>query len=160
MLSTLTAFRFLEQLASSTAPYGLYLEDDARPVIQFWDKFAVFMQHMEARDPDWEMAYLGTCLGIHGQLTMPHDDPYHHAMPQPNTRCFNAVLVRASAAKRILDRGSITWEYVPIDHLLNQVIVQLQLKNYWAQPPLFYEESKAAAIFDCRKQGGAYRRSL
>lgn len=61
MLSTLTAFKFIEKLANSTEEYALYIEDDMRPVFRFWDKWKVMMTEIQELHPKWDMVITGKC---------------------------------------------------------------------------------------------------
>lgn len=148
-LSTFTAFRFLHDLSKSKLQYGLYLEDDARPVFQFKEKFDALYRDLESTKPDWDIVFLGTCLNLHNTASL---DPRResrdllYAERNNGTRCFNAVMMKRHVARTVLGHGAWSETYLPIDHLFNKIIDQRSYRSIWAQPPLFYEESKAVAV--------------
>lgn len=148
-LSTFTAFRFLHFLSKSTLQFGLYLEDDARPVFQFEEKFDALFRELETKANDWDLVFLGTCLNLHNTLS---SDPTResrdllYAERYNATRCFNAVMMKQHVASTVLQHGAWSKTYLPIDHLFNKIIDEQGLRSIWAQPPLFYEESKAVAV--------------
>lgn len=162
LLSTLTAFRFLEELAAGEAEYALYLEDDARPVFRFWDKYRTVMSEVNTLYPEWDMVMLGTCLGIHYQLgsrlaprpkegsSLSVYQKEKHAPSVRTGRCFNALLLTKSAAQAILSTGVVSDTYLPIDHSMDVFIKQLGLRVLWAQPPLFFEASKVVKTVSCQ----------
>lgn len=148
-LSTFSAFRFLQNLANSTLQYGLYLEDDARPVFQFKEKFHALFRALESERHDWDIVFLGTCLNLHNTATSDSTRETYgmrHAKRNKGTRCFNAVMMKRHVARAVLRHGAWSKTYLPIDHLFNKIIEEQGLHSVWAQPPLFFEESKAVAV--------------
>ena len=92
------------------------------------------------------MVFLGTCLGISSDKRVTAN-----LYRSRSTRCFNAVLVRRSAAVKALEYGSITDDFLPVDWLFDKYIPELDLVAYFAEPPLAYELSKTVVQYPCNE---------
>jgi hypothetical protein len=146
MLSSLNGFEFVRKVAEGNEKYGIMLEDDALPVVGFQKKFRAFVSSLPE---DTDLAFLGTCLDIHNwYLKNWYESGTPFLFEFPSTRCFNSVLISKQAAKKILDTGALVYQYTPVDHYFNKAIESLQLKTYWAMPPLFYESSKVDGVIE------------
>jgi hypothetical protein len=149
--ATLTAFQFLENLANSNLSHAVYMETDAVPVFNFGRKFSSFLRQLHFTLPLFDLALLGTCLGLEQKASAGQAVASNvHLMA--GTRCFNAVLISRSTARRILAYGALGKEDIPdysIDHAFNHYIRVLSLTTVWASAPLFHEESKSSTQFMC-----------
>lgn len=132
--------------------HALYLETDAIPVYNFKHKYDQVLCQISKYASTYDIVTFGTCLNHHNNFK--YEVLHEHA---PNlalhnlTRCFNAVLIRKSAVRRILSAGAMHDNFLAIDHLVNNLTVALELKAFHVLQPLFYEESKAPLRLPCKQ---------
>jgi len=149
--ATYLPYEFFRQLSEKNINEAVYLENDARPVVGFRQKFDSFLTQLRTYRPDYDIAVLGTIFGEHHT----HYRKGSVKMISKNmgviqlTRAFNAVMFSRKCAQKVLDAGALKPNFLPIDWLFNFLMVELNLDVVWAMQPLFYEESKASFTEFC-----------
>lgn len=148
-LATLTAYQFIYFLSASPLIEALFLETDAVPVHGFVEKYTTFLQQLHSVMPDFDLAFLGTCLNMENGV--PEQNRIApNVLKSRTTRCFNAVLMSAAGARKVIKFGPApSTSLFAIDHIMNGLISQIPLKVAWADRPLFYEESKMRSKHYC-----------
>ncbi|KAJ3342647.1 hypothetical protein HDU93_001627 [Gonapodya sp. JEL0774] len=145
-LASLTPYDVFEKMiAHPTRTHALYLETDAVPVHGLRRKLASIMRQLESVAPDWDMVYLGTCHGLETKEMKQEYLVSPNLAAMPRARCYNAVLISKACAQKVMDYGAQENLPFPIDDKFDFLIKQIPLKSFWAQHPLFYEESKQEA---------------
>ncbi len=107
MLSTMNALDIIEDLALGSNEEVLYLEDDAMPIIGIRHRLYDFLS--QVADVQFDIAFLGTCFDFNAGFP-PGGSPRKissAAWYVATTRCFNAVLLRKSAAIKIARAGPV-----------------------------------------------------
>lgn len=148
--ATLTAFRFIELLATSNSTAmqdAVYVETDAVPIHAFRHKFASFYRQMKRAVPRADMAMLGSCLGLESGVAAV-DYLSTNVAVRHDTRCFNAIYMTRQTAKRVLAMGAVG-PALAIDHQFNQYMSRLKMFSVWANEPLFLEENKLETKLFC-----------
>lgn len=149
-LATYSAFKFFFDFNISNSAEALYLESDATPVYRFREKFDLFLTQLRKHRPNYHLAFLGTCLGLHKSAQkLPYVQLSSNVFLLNSTRCFNAVLVSAVGKELILNAKAKITDFVSIDFYFNELIKILKLDVVHAMSPLFFEESKAFARRFC-----------
>lgn len=119
----------IEEMVKHQYDSALILEDDAILVSNFTTKFNLYKKQLPE---DWDLLWVGTCCDIHA--------PYQRGSniyEGPRSRCCHAYLVSLQCAKKIHDdMYSID---MPIDWYFNTLIKKHELRNYWAEPPLSFQ---------------------
>ena len=79
-----------------------------------------------------EMLFLGTCCDLH--VSPVDNSKLIHYRPNLTTRCTHAMVLTLETVKKILSNKLMYFFDKPIDHKLNDVILDLKLRNYWYEP--------------------------
>lgn len=110
----------------------LIFEDDVLLHNDFINQFNSYKSQL----PDgWDLAWVGSCCNLHA--------PYQESKnvyEMDGTRCTHAYAVSYEGACKILPILESVNDAA--DWFLNRVIKQLNLKNYWFEPPLAYPNTK------------------
>ena len=135
------------RVANENLDYALILEDDAI----FCDDFDVKLNEYLMELPnDFDMLFIGTCCNLHiprwelreGQhIYLKSNNPSRGCAGA--SRCADSYLVSKNCVHAIVNYID-TDSYIvneAIDHWLNVVIRDLNLKVYWTEPPIVSQGS-------------------
>ena len=118
--------------------YALLLEDDIILDDNFNEKFNTYIKELPS---DWNMVYIGTCSNIHINNKLLENNK--HIYLGDGTRCGDAVMITKETARKIVNYfNSVNNIELPIDHWLNILIKELNLKVYWMEPNIVKQGSE------------------
>jgi hypothetical protein len=146
VFATLTAYRFVQLLSNlDVAQHAVYLETDATPIHGLRRKLASFYRQLLQVNPGFDLAYLGTCLGLE-KLVTPVErlsaNVYRAPSHPPQVRCTNAIMMSKAGAQKVMAYGPSNAPRFGIDLMFTHMINEIPLNTVWANEPLFYEENK------------------
>jgi len=145
-LSTMNHFLVMDHLINGNVPEEvLVVEDDAIAVPHFVDKMRLILQQIRDNNIDWDVVYVGTCC----ELQSNSKAVSRNLVPATRDRCANGYLINKKCASKIMDKGALVNEYIPIDWLMTRYREELDLKFFFASPPLIYEGSKEIDRLTC-----------
>lgn len=108
----------------------LILEDDVD--IQFEFESVVIKCMEEFIEEDAEMLFLGVCCNLH--FNVENKEKLIHYRPGLTTRCTHAMVLSKTTIKKIFNNKKLFEYNKPLDNKLNEIIIDLNLKNYWYEP--------------------------
>jgi GR25 family glycosyltransferase involved in LPS biosynthesis len=111
----------------------LIFEDDVKLVKDFSKKF----NNYKAQLPnDWDILWIGGSHNLH----MQYKKPINVYFTEKGSRCNHAYLLSKSCIKKIIHE--IYNINMPIDFYFNDLVLVLNINNYWAEPPLAFQNTK------------------
>jgi GR25 family glycosyltransferase involved in LPS biosynthesis len=120
-------YDIIRELSSNNAEYLLVLEDDVILCDDFLDNLEKCFNELPK---DWDLVWVGTCCDLHE----PKIENKLVYKTKRGSRCTHAYLISKTCANKILNNISKITE--AIDHSFNFFIKELDLNNYWIEPPL------------------------
>jgi len=136
---------------------ALYLEGDAAPVPRFQEKFADVLGQLHTNAPDYDVAYIGTCLGNHITKDAESEQKkfkklsrnifLHHA-----SACFNAVLISRKGVNKVFQFETPKTNFTNIDLIFSHFFEQSNFTVVQVRQPLMFEESKAYSHHYCEEE--------
>jgi len=110
----------------------LIFEDDIKLVKDFSKKF----NNYKAQLPnDWDILWIGGSHNLH----MQYKKPINVYFTEKGSRCSHAYLLSKSCIKKIIHK--LYNINMPIDFYFNDLVLNLNLNNYWAEPPLAFQNT-------------------
>jgi len=120
-------YDIIRELSSNNVEYVLVLEDDAILCDDFLDNLEKCFNELPK---DWDLVWVGTCCDLH-EPKIKNKLVYK---TKRGSRCTHAYLISKSCANKILNNINKITE--AIDYSFNFFIKELDLNNYWIEPPL------------------------
>ena len=118
-------------------------EDDIILVDDFDKKLNKYINQL----PDnYDILWIGTCCDLHTLQTDPELNVYTNSH---GSICTHAYVISNDACKKIVD--FFPKIYQAIDWFFNTSIRTLNLKNYWAEPPLSTQDLSFDSAINCGK---------
>lgn len=112
------------------------VENDYKNVVVFEDDIILvddfdvkLNQYMKQLPQDYDIYWIGSCCDLHAP-----SQPDFHVYPAQSSRCTHAYMISNQGCRKMLTL--VNYLNFPIDWYFNFVIKNLNLKNYWAEPPL------------------------
>lgn len=120
-------YQIIKNLSCGEDDYTLVLEDD----VVLCDNFLNNLEKSYNELPkNWDLLWVGTCCNLHEPIV---SNKLVYKTDR-GSRCTHAYLISKNCSIKILNNiGQIT---EAIDHAFNFFIKNLNLNNYWIEPPL------------------------
>ena len=129
---TLKHCHVIKEIIANNYNTTLILEDDAVLSENFSEDFNSYITQLP---PDWDIAWVGTCCGLHAPL-----EQNKNIYRMNGSRCTHAYIISLNGAKKILTTLH-TADQTP-DFLYNRWIEELNLNSFWFEPPLAVQNTK------------------
>ena len=139
----------MQLIEKSNYKYNLVLEDDA---ILDEDFVLKLKRGLEQLPDDYDMLFLGDCCNLHIESSKIKPNQFIYKKCREGggghpaaTRCCDSMLISQKCATKICNfYESIKTNniYLPVDHWLNQVILDLKLDIYWMEPTIVKQGSE------------------
>jgi GR25 family glycosyltransferase involved in LPS biosynthesis len=111
----------------------LIFEDDVKLVNEFTSKFNNYIKQLPI---NWDILWIGGSHNLH----IKNKKSINVYQTNAGSRCSHAYILSKSGIKKIITE--INNINMPIDFYFNELIINLNLNNYWAEPPLAYQNTK------------------
>lgn len=118
-----------EDIIKNNYKYALILEDD----VVFSDNFVNKFNKMISFDNDFDLIWIGTCCDLKSDNIL--SDKYIYE--QKGSRCTHAYIISNKCAKKMID--FLKFNNYPMDFAFNRAILEYNLKNYWLEPALVFQ---------------------
>ncbi len=109
----------------------LLFEDDVKLSDNFIELFNDFTSQLPL---DWDIAWVGSCLDLHAKT-----EPNKNVYQMNGSRCTHAFMISDSCIHKIINH--IKYADDCADFYFNQLIEKFNLKNYWFEPSLAYQNT-------------------
>ena len=111
----------------------LIFEDDVKFIKNFTKKFNNYITQLPN---DWDIFWIGGSHNLH----MKYKIPVNVYKTNRGSRSAHAYLLSKTGIKKMIhELNNIN---LPIDFYFNQLVLNLNLNNYWAEPPLAFQNKK------------------
>ena len=110
----------------------LIFEDDVKLVKDFSSKFNKYIAQLPI---DWDILWIGGSHNLHFK----YKEPVNVYFTNKGSRCNHAYLLSKAGIKKII--SELNDFNLPIDFYFNDLVINLNLNNFWAEPPLAFQNT-------------------
>jgi hypothetical protein len=164
ILATLNFFEIFREIIEMDDEEFLIWEDDTLPVYNFGRKWSVIKTQLDLlkrRGDRYDIVWLSSCCKLTSR-GYDKERATRNLFPAQRGRCLSAILITKDCVRKILSHGAsrtsvvLKWRgmypekfHLPIDLLLDALRPELDLKFFYVEPPIAFEESKSKETFEC-----------